>query len=68
MQRLTLRKRNVELKQATLPLRLLLAWNTTFPVLQVQHTLLRARRFRKEAEGMVAPPLLPTKGSVSCPK
>lgn len=55
----TIRECDGQLEQTTLPDCLFLARNTTFPNLQVEHTLLVLLGTGIEAKGMVLSPLLP---------
>lgn len=54
----TIWKSYVQFEKTTLPNGLVFPRNTALPVLQIQNTFLRPRRFRKEAERMIPPPLL----------
>ena len=54
----TFRERYGHLEQTTLPDGLFLAWNATFPNLQVEDTLLVALGFGEEPERVVLAPLL----------
>lgn len=58
---LTIGKGDGHLEQTAFPYRLVLARDTTLPVLQVQDILLCPRRLRIEAKGMIAAPLLPNR-------
>lgn len=49
---------HAQLEQASLPHRLLLAWNTALPNLQIKNTSRVALRLRIETKGMVSSPLL----------
>lgn len=54
----TVRKRHGEFQEATLPDGLFLSRDATFPVLQIQNSLLGARGLRIEGKGMISAPLL----------
>ena len=58
-----LRERDLELEEATLPERVLLAGNTAVPLLEVHHAVCAAHGLGEEAEGMFLSPLFP--GGVS---
>ena len=55
----TIRKRNLELKQSTLPQRFILTRDTDLPPLDLHHAITVAHRPRKESERVVAAPLFP---------
>lgn len=53
-----------EFEEATLPYRLLLAWDAAIPPFEVHYALRVAHGLREEAEGVIASPLLPVGCSV----
>jgi hypothetical protein len=59
---LTLRENHVELKQPALPDRLLFTRNAAAPLHQIQTTVGRLGRLRKEPERVVFAPLLAARG------
>lgn len=55
----TIRKRDIQLEQTTLPHCLRFTRNPAFPALQIQHTLGGSMRSGVETERMIPSPLLP---------
>lgn len=56
----TIRKYDLQFEETPRPDRVIFARDAAFPSLQVHDTLRIAHRLCEEAEGMIAPPLLPT--------
>ena len=54
----TVREDHAQLEEAAFPQRLLLAWNTAFPRLQIEDALRVALRLRIEAKRVISSPLL----------
>lgn len=54
----TVRELHSQFELATFPNGLLLAWNTTLPVLEIQDAVAVARRSRVEPKWVIAPPEL----------
>jgi hypothetical protein len=61
--RVLVRERDLELEEATLPERVVLAGDTAVPPLEVHHAVCAAHGLGEEAKGMVQAPLFP--GAVS---